>query len=196
MVPPLVGVSYNLEYAMKNLAGNKAADETVLEELYLANIPAVKTEQSTGEVPYTFVGKIGKWTFTRAWYYWVAKVEEGAKGMPLTKAMELHNKKHPLSDFILGKVVRSGGHCGCPSPDDYGAQPVYDDTLEKQLEAIGYKKEYCDFLKKEFISISVGEVSKLCNDGKLTVDRYVDCYHIDDQVGLVEFAKFLNSAVG
>jgi hypothetical protein len=30
---------------MQNLAGNKEADKTILEELYLANIPAIKVEK-------------------------------------------------------------------------------------------------------------------------------------------------------
>ena len=177
---------------MKNLAGNKNADETIREELYLANIPTVKVELSTSEVPYTLVGKVGKWTLTRAWYYWIATVDDGETGMPLGMAMELYNKKHPTAEFNLGKVVRTDGHAGSPSPDDYGAQPIYNDELDAQLESLGYTKEYCNFLKKDYIKISVGEVSKLCNEGKITVDRYVNCYHIDDQVGLTEFSKFIN----
>jgi hypothetical protein len=180
---------------MKNLAGNQKADETILEELYLANIPAIKVEINKGEVPYSFVGKIGKWTLKRAWYYWVASVEDNDTGLSLKTALELHNKKHPTKDDILGNIIRCGGHAGCPSPDEYGAQPIYNEELDNQLEAIGYKKQYSDILKKEYISITVGEVSKLCNEGKLTVERYVDCYHIDEQIGLNEFAKAINEAL-
>jgi hypothetical protein len=32
-------------------------------------------------------------------------------------------------------------------------------------------------------------MSELCNEGKLTVERYVDSYHIDDQIGLNEFVS-------
>jgi hypothetical protein len=52
---------------MKNLAGNKNCDEIILEELYLANIPAIQIDKKDGEVSYSFIGKIGKWTFKRAW---------------------------------------------------------------------------------------------------------------------------------
>ncbi len=180
---------------MKNLAGNQKADETILEELYFANIPAIKVEINKGEVPYSFVGKIGKWTLKRAWYYWIASVEDDEIGLPLKIALELHNKKHPTKDDILGNIIRCGGHAGCPSPDEYGAQPIYNDELDKQLERIGYKKQYSDILKKEYIPITVGEVSKLCNEGKLTIERYVDCYHIDEQIGLNEFAKAINEAL-
>ena len=174
---------------MKNLAGVPKADETILEELYLANIPAIKVEKNTGEVPYSYIGRIGNWTFKRAWYYWIVRVDENEFGLPLKPALELHNKKHPTKDCILGDEIRSGGHGGGPSPDEYGAQPIYNDELERQLEAIGYTKKYNEMLKKEYISITVGEISKLCNEAKLTVERYVNCYHIDSQIGLNEFVK-------
>ena len=181
---------------MKNLAGDQKADETILEELYLANISAVKIETpNKSEVPYSFVGKIGKWTLKRAWYYWVASVEDGEIGLPLKTALELYNKKHPTKDENLGKIIRCGGDGGCPSPDEYVAQPIYNDELNKQLESIGYKKEYSNILKKEYIPITYGEVSKLCNEGKLTVERYVDCYHIDEQIGLNEFVKVINESL-
>lgn len=54
---------------MKNLAGNDQADRIILEELYLANIPTVKVDKHDSEVPYSYIGKIGSWTFKRAWYY-------------------------------------------------------------------------------------------------------------------------------
>jgi len=52
--------------------------------------------------------------------------------------------------------------------------------------------KYYEFLDKSYVSINVGEMSKICNEGKLDVERYVNCYHIDYQVGLNEFAKFIN----
>lgn len=176
---------------MINLTRNENVDETILEELYLANIESIKVDTSNGRVPYSFIGKIGNWTFKRASYYWIATVEDPKFGLPLKSAMELHYSKHPIKNDILGNIIRCGGHCGCPSPDEYGAQPIYDDELDMQLESIGYKKEYSNFLKKEYISITVGEISKLCNEGKLNIERYVDCYHIDDQIGLNEFVKVI-----
>lgn len=178
---------------MKNLAGVKDADITIKEELYLAGIPMIKVDRNTGEVPFSYVGKIGNWTFKRAWYYWIVSPDEGANGLPLDIAMELHNRKHPVKDEILGDVVRAGGHAGGLSPDDYVAQPIYNEELDLKLEALGYKKEYNDFLKKEYISINFGEIAQLCRDGKLVIDRFVDCYHIDEQIGLNEFAKLIKT---
>lgn len=179
---------------MKNLAGVETADKTVLEELYLAGIMAVE-EKSQGEVPYKHIGKIGQWTFRRLWYYWSVSVEHPELGLPLDKALELHNKKHPTENHILGREIRSGGDCGCPSPDEYVSQPVYDETLQEKLVALGYEKKYDKFLSMEYVPITTGEIARLCNEKKLDVERYVTLYHIDTQVGLCEFAKFLKENI-
>lgn len=177
---------------MKNLAGDFNADETILEELYLANIMAFKVEQNNyEEVPYSIVGKVGNWSLKRAWRYWVASVDNVEYGVKLKNALELHNKKHPIKDEILGCNIRCGGHGGCLSPDEFGAQPIYNEELDNQLIKLGYKKEVFKPTGVEYIPISVGEISQLCNEGKLTVERYVKCYHIDDQIGLNEFVKFI-----
>ena len=174
---------------MKYLGGVIECDGDIREELYLAGIPAVEVENSKTTVPYSIVGKIGSWTFNRAWYYWIARSTDLVSGLPLDKAMELHNRKHPVKDMILGKMIRAGGDCGCLSPDSYVSEPVYNDELDAQLDALGYKKKYIKSLNDSFHDITVGEVSRLCNEGKLTVERYVNCYHIDDQIGLLEFAN-------
>ena len=178
---------------MKNLAGNKDADKYIREELYLAGIEAIP-EKSDGEVPYTIIGKIGNWRFERAWYYWVASVEKREDGLPVEKATELYNRKNPPDENrILGMDIRGGGNVGCSEPRGYTAQPVYDEELQNKFVALGYKKVFSDLVGKEYVPISYGEVAKLCNEGKLDVQRYVDIYHIDTQIGLLEFAKFLKS---
>jgi len=177
---------------MKNLAGDRDANFFIEEELYLAGIEKIPTEIK-GEVPATSCGRIGNWKLHRAWTYWVATTEILTDGLPLNEAMALHTKPNPI-DFkkIIGTSIRSGGHCGAPSPDDYGAYPDYDDPeFNRQLKALGYKEEYWKVLDKSAINITVGEVSQLCKEGKLKCDRYVTSYHIDDQVGLNEFAKYL-----
>ena len=178
---------------MKNLAGDKEADVSIKEELYLAGIEAIPMD-GKGEVPYSIAGRIGNWKLHRAWYYWIVSVENPADGLPLEDAMKLHNKPNPVnSDRILGTTIRSGGHCGCPSPDEYGAQPVYDEALNKKLIALGYEEKELGGTK--YVDINVGEISKLNEEGKLDVPFYVGNYHIDDQIGLNEFAKFLKELV-
>ena len=178
---------------MKNLAGDKKCDADIKSELYLAGIETIPAGEHTSEVPYTVVGRIGNWRLRRAWTYWVATVEHLNDGMPLEAAMELHNTPDPIIDGInLGQTIRSGGHCGCPAPDEYGADPDYDDEdFNNQLKALGYKEEYWKVLDKSAINITVGEVNQLCKEGKVKTPRYVMSYHIDDQIGLNEFAKFL-----
>lgn len=178
---------------MKNLAGVENADESILEELYLANINPIKVDRSSGEVPYSYIGKIGNWTFKRAWYYWMVSVDDNVEGLRLDIALELHNKKHPAKNHNLGEVIRSGGHCGAPSPDEYGAQPIYNDELYEKLKLLGYYSTMHPSLHVEYVPITVGEVSKLCNEGKLIIDRYVDSYHVDDQIGLNELVKVLKN---
>ena len=142
---------------MKNLAGDKKCDETIKEELYLAGILINIIKKGTTEVPYRYIGKLGNWTFKRNWTYWVAKVENDEHGLPLDLALELHNKQHPTERKNLGSVIRSGGDAGAPSPDEYAAQPIYDDELDEKLMAIGYEKKYSKIMQKDFISITYGK---------------------------------------
>lgn len=178
---------------MINLAGVQEADRTIKEELYLAHIESIPMK-SEGEVPYTIAGRIGHWKLTRAWTYWVARTELCTDGLKLEYALELHDIPNPVNDTQhMGQVIRAGGHGGGLRPDEYVSQPVYDDELDDKLMALGYKKEYSKILGKEYIPINLGEVADLCKSGKLDVQRYVDCYHIDSQVGLNEFAKYLEA---
>jgi hypothetical protein len=178
---------------MKNLAGVKDADKYIKEELYLAGIETIHIGGTVcSEVPYTIIGRIGHWILTRAWYYWVASVERREDGLPLNIALKLYETPYPTEKGrILGEIIRSGGAGGCSSPADYTSQPVYNEELDKKLMELGYEKKYSEILKADYIPISVGEVAELCNSSKLIVDRYVNCYHIDDQIGLNEFSKFI-----
>ena len=36
-------------------------------------------------------------------------------------------------------------------------------------------------------------MSKICNEGKLDVERFVNTYHIDSQIGLTAFASFIKA---
>lgn len=183
---------------MRNLAGEKEADKYILEELFVAGIPKEK-ETGKGEVPYTYIGKLGKWTFRRLWYYYSARVEEGTTGMPLDLALELHNKKSPIDENeILGDVIRAGGHAGGISPDDYVAQPLNNEELISECKALGIETQSWKSLglgedTKEYPKLNYGEIAELSKSGKLKSPRYVDCYHIDTLTGLKEFAEFIKN---
>lgn len=176
---------------MKNLAGVDTCDQDIKEELYLAGIETGKAE-TKGEVPFSIEGRIGYWKLRRAWRYWVAIVENDADGLPLEAALELHNTPNPIDiKADIGYVVRAGGDGNGPCPSGYVAQPVYDDELNEKLVSLGYKKQHYKLIDKDLVDISYGEVAELCNSGKLDVQRYVNTYHIDTQIGLNVFAAFI-----
>lgn len=169
---------------MINLAGVKTADVSIREELTLANIPVKKVELGRTEVPYTIIGKLGNWKFNRAWYYWVASAEDG-DGLSLEVAAELHERKYPIigekQPEIYGHVVRVTGHCGCPHPREW-AFPTRE-VLEEESKRIG----------KDWKYINYGNLAKMCNDGLIKGQRFVNSYHIDSQIGLNEFARVIRA---
>ena len=180
---------------MKNLAGEPEADQYIKEELYLAGIPMERVDKTRSEVPYTYIGKIGKWTFSRLWCYWSATVEDGVEGMPLDLALELHNRKSPTDeDIILGDIIRAGGHAGGISPDDYVSQPLNNEEFISECKSLGIETQSQKSIgfgedTKEYPKLNYGEIAKMSREGKLKSPRYVNCYHIDSQIGLNEFVK-------
>jgi hypothetical protein len=92
---------------MKNAAGDQNCNEYLTGELLAAGIAVVPFLDNKREVPATIKGKLGSWTFERAWYYWVAR----GNHIPFEVADKLHEAH--------GKDVRVCGHCGCPSPREW-----------------------------------------------------------------------------
>lgn len=152
---------------MINLAGVNNCDETISEELKKAGIDIIQ-KKSTGEVPFNIAGKLGNFTFGRAWYYWVVY-----GNVPLDIADELYNNK------IGKKDIRIAGHCGCPSPKQW-AFPK-DELLTETLNNIG--------IDLTTDGITYGKLAELCNSGKINLPRFVRNYHIDSQEGLNLFVK-------
>jgi hypothetical protein len=90
-----------------NCAGRENIDDLLTAELKTAGIEVVQYEflrDTCGEVKTSVRGQLHRWTFTRAWYYWMAS----GPGLPPNYATPLHE--------VHGQEVRVGGHCGCPSP--------------------------------------------------------------------------------
>jgi len=177
---------------MINLAGVDTCDTDIKEELYIAGIEIINVV-SNGEVPSTIESRIGNWRLRRAWNYWVATVERPEDGLILTDALELHNMPSPINnENKIGYVIRCGGHAGAPSPDEYGAKPIYDETLNQRLKKLGFEERYFESLNMNFIDINISQINKLFEEGKLDVERYVDSYHIDTQIGLNLFVNFIS----
>jgi len=97
---------------MLNLAGNKDCDSILRVELEEAGIHVIELSKSTrSEVPYGVIGLLGGFWFTRAWYYWAART---AKSCRLVLPFEFANPLHEAHS----KVVRAGGHCYTPRPEE------------------------------------------------------------------------------
>src|SRR3989344_9115596 len=95
---------------MKNLAGVETCDTNIRRELNGADIQVVPVERTHSEVPYTLIGKLGEWTFVRAWYYWIASAPNG-KGIPEAEAESLNKQ--------WGEEVRVVGFAGGTKVNDW-----------------------------------------------------------------------------
>lgn len=98
---------------LNNLAGKDNINEIVSNELNLAGLTPTNYlgellyDRDRSEVKTTVYCQQYSWLFTRAWSYWVAK----GNALPPAVAQDLWDK--------WGDVVRTEGHCGCPSPLNY-----------------------------------------------------------------------------
>lgn len=144
--------------------------------LKAAGIPVVELDPFPGDrVGYT--GKLGPFTFTRSHsYYWIVKGP-----VPIDVANELY------ADYIGKKDVRSGGHCGCPSPSEYGQSL----TAQNGKHVLAQKDvdEFRSFMLKGVIPTNALDRYVLPDTPEAVGAAYfVDLYHIDSQEGLELFA--------
>ena len=160
---------------MENLAGNNDCDVKIERELVRAGIDVVRGERSGGEVPASITGKLGDFTFHRAWYYWVVDCR-----IPLQVAQELY------ADPVGKTDVRVAGHAGCPPPEEWAHWFAPDGR------AVVKTKEEAEFRKFE----EKGVLLKGTTDDHVFSDDpqsvgaqgFVVNYHIDTEVGLRLFA--------
>lgn len=165
---------------MRNLAGNPLCDGYIAQELTRARIPRV-THRShcVHEVPWSITGKLGPFTFTRAWTYWIV---EGL--VPLAVAQELYDDPVGVTD------IRVTGHCGCPSPAEYSrlytpeGHAVIEASERPKIEAV---------MKEMGSTASPFPYPFVYSDDPRAraAQRYVHVYHIDSEVGLRIFVDTL-----
>jgi hypothetical protein len=97
---------------MKNLAGNDVADHEIRRELTRTGIPILElTERSKGEVPFSIIGQLGRFTFERAWVYWMVEGE-----VPLDVARIIYEDPVGRTD------IRADGHAGRLDPVEVAHQ--------------------------------------------------------------------------
>lgn len=170
---------------MKNLAGNPHCDDNIRHELTRCGIDIVEAaEPCGGEVNARLTGKLGAFTFQRAWYYWVV---EGF--MPLVRAEVLYENRIGRTD------IRVAGHCGCPAPRDWathydanGAQlwSDPDGEQEREFESIRSRHEDWNWPDARFVPDAAAAA----------VRSGVTSYHIDSELGLYIFAKMVRDLEG
>lgn len=107
---------------MKNLANVKNCDETIVAELREADAFILTIPRSVGEVAYTKVGSVSNWLLHREWRYWVARASSPDDGLPLSVAIDMHNKPYDSKDsseLTYGAVIRVKGHSSGTSPKNW-----------------------------------------------------------------------------
>lgn len=161
---------------MKNLAGVEACDTYIVGELSLAGVLYETVQRRNTEVPFTKIGRLGKFEFWRAWYYWVVN------GLvPIEAAREMY-------DNPIGKRdVRVAGHCGCPPPDEWTQWYTPDGKRVVKTKEL---REYRKFIEKGILKEDVLDDLVFTNDPQ-SVDAvgFVEGYHIDSQDGLNLFVE-------
>lgn len=149
-------------------------DRTLGLQLEALGIPIVSIEPY-GEVRAAIAGQLGPFRIERRWAYF--SVTGGL--VPIEVAREMY------ADQIGRTDVRVCGHCGCPSPDEYGADMIAADG-RSVISTVEYEK--ClkiSFIKPETLAKYVLET----DPAAATAERFVDSYHIDSEAGLKVFVE-------
>ena len=161
---------------MKNLAGDKNCDVTIIRELEMARIPIMDVPKNDGEVPFTKTGNIKGLEFYRSWYYWSIDCR-----IPLAIAKEIYK------DPACTKDVRAGGYAGGSPPEQQCSR-----FSVKTGKHVVTQKQYDDakeWAKDDILNQFLGEDDMILNDD--TFESFVTTYHIDTELGLRVFIDFL-----
>lgn len=169
---------------MNNVAGLENPDPFLTEELTRARINVEQLPRPLRrhpEVHAGVIGRLGQFTFRRAWYYWVANGP-----VPIELARKLY------ADPVGVKDIRVDGHCGCPAPDDFGGNYFAADGSRILVDPEGSEQrtiaKFPDLFKEErFVFVSSKEERR-----EIAKSIIIDCYHIDSEVGLRIFADAIH----
>lgn len=167
---------------MQNLAGHPKATALCAVELQQAGIPIEVLDKPYGEPKSDVGGRLGDFTFRRAWYYWVVYGP-----MPLAQAEIM------FADPAGRDDVRAAGHCGCPhpstevrwyQPDGKQVEPDPDGKQRAQWTDMVSRHPY---LANDPSFVSVDAVDET------TARPYVASYHVDSQAGLALLARTIQA---
>ena len=167
---------------MINLAGHRDADYYIREELTNCGIEIVEMPKSKGEVGYTLTGKLGQFTFRRAWYYWCV---EGPHAVHLAKVLN----EHPAAR----KDVRAVGDCSCPKIEgDYVITRINPETGQMVMEAEKFAKEMAqaERMFSDMPDTMARFKAKWMGDAHPELfPGFVMSYHVDSELGLYLLAE-------
>jgi len=157
---------------MRNLAGRADCDRFITKELHKASIPIVAVDRTGKEVSASLGGRLGSFTFHRAWYYWVV---EGLVPLHVAKRMHRHR---------AGKRVRVAGHCGAPHPNQWTERVL---SNGGRVWPSSHKAKWDEFVARH----PELKNNDVFSDDPALGQRYVTNYHIDTAEGLRLFAKMV-----
>jgi len=171
---------------MQNLAGHARSTEIITDELTRCGIEVVESDKALGEPKSMVKGKLGKFEFQRAWYYYMV---DG--NVPLAVAEELYATKVGRSD------IRVAGHCGCPEPKEWaksfaedGKEFISEKQRDELMEFFTETGLKCYKPPEAALKESLERMNWVVGnkeDGQLCVDSY----HIDSELGLYLFVEAL-----
>ncbi len=166
------------EKAMQNLAGNSRADDQIRMELDGAGIPIEPALVHHSEVPYTIIGKLGDFTFTRAWYYWVVKGR-----VPIKVARELYDDPVGRTD------IRTAGFAGNTPPEAPWVEWLLPDG--RHVSPADQEAEFRALAEKHPGIYGKGLEEIVWSDDPEGVgaECFVTSYHIDSYEGLKRFVS-------
>lgn len=160
---------------MRNLAGHKQATAYAAQELQAAGIPIEPFDPERREVQSQVCGRLGAFTFTRAWYYWVV---EGP--MPLEAAIALWD-----SSEVVRRDVRVAGHCACPHPAEWACWSAADGTPIQRDPDGSKEREWHGLCERHPDDFSLDEIVFAADPAQVEGARaLIKNYHVDSQEGL------------
>lgn len=169
-----------MNWSLPNLAGVSGCDEVIRQELTLARIPIVEGVASQGEVPSTVEGKLGEFTFRRAWRYWDVRGP-----LPLAVAQALY------ADPAGRQHVRVLGHCGRPNPAMFA---IHYGADGRELVPLSQEAPLRDFVRRGLITAEqVAQFAFVVEPAAEATRSFVKGYHIDSVVGLRLFADAVSA---
>lgn len=165
---------------MQNLAGRKDCDSWILRELKLAGITPIRlNERCRGEVSSLYEGRLGKFTFDRAWYYWRVHGP-----MPLEIAEKLDKTLCPPPSKPWALYYEQANYESRRYATLYGARMALKNT---NIKGVGIIRSLRDAEYKKTLAHDVIRVAGYAGGDEpkeWARNGYIDSYHVDTIEGL------------